>query len=133
MSRCPGHRVVTRFLRAAGTMAVATLAACGTNVPRTRQSITGGEAAHGPSAMRRYGCVSCHTIPGVTGARSLVGPPLGGIAYRAYVAGVLPNNPDNLMRFIRDPQSVDSLSAMPNTGVTEADARDIAAYLYTLR
>jgi cytochrome c1 len=69
----------------------------------------------------------------VAGADGLVGPPLAGIASRAYIAGVLPNAPDNMLRWIRDPKSVDPLTAMPNTGVTPSDARHIAAYLYTLR
>jgi len=55
------------------------------------------------------------------------------MASRAYVGGVLPNAPDNMIRWIRDPKSVDPLTAMPNVGVTESDARHIAAYLYTLR
>ena len=49
-----------------------------------------------------------------------------------YVAGVTENKPDNLISWIRDPQMVDSATAMPKTGVTERQARDIAAYLYTL-
>jgi cytochrome c len=62
-----------------------------------------------------------------------VGPPLGGIASRAYIAGVLPNTPAELIRWIQMPRAVDEHTAMPNTGVTEAEARDIAGYLYTLR
>jgi cytochrome c1 len=46
---------------------------------------------------------------------------------------VLYNTPDNLMLWIRNPPGVDPLTAMPDTGVTEGDARDIAAFLYTLR
>ena len=83
--------------------------------------------------MRKYGCQSCHTIPGVVGADGLVGPPLAGIASRSYIAGVLPNAPANMLRWIQDPKLVDSLTAMPNVGVTPSDARNIAAYLYTLR
>jgi cytochrome c1 len=96
-------------------------------------AMTGGNPNHGPALMRSYGCASCHTIPGVVGANSTVGPPLTNIAVRGYIGGVLPNAPDNMIRWIRDPKAVDSLTAMPNTGVTERDARDIAAYLYTLR
>jgi cytochrome c1 len=62
-----------------------------------------------------------------------VGPPLSGLVYRDYIAGVLVNTPDNLMRWIRDPHGVDPMTAMPNTGVTASDARDIAGYLYSLR
>lgn len=100
---------------------------------REAAAMTGGDPARGPALMRKYGCQSCHTIPGVTGADGLVGPPLAGIASRSYIGGVLPNAPDNMLRWIRDPKAVDSLTAMPNTGVTPSDARHIAAYLYTLR
>jgi len=96
-------------------------------------ALTGGDPSRGPQLMRKYGCQSCHTIPGVDGADALVGPPLVHMASRAYVGGVLPNAPDNMIRWIRDPKSVDPLTAMPNVGVTESDARHIAAYLYTLR
>jgi putative membrane protein len=87
----------------------------------------------GRTAISRYGCGSCHTIPGITGAHGMVGPPLGQIASRVYIAGVLPNEPDNMIRWIENPLAVDSKTAMPNMGVTPRDARDIAAYLYTLR
>ena len=96
-------------------------------------AITGGDPGQGREALRRYGCIGCHTIPGVRGAHGLVGPPLAGIARRMYVGGVLPNTPEDMMRWIRDPRGVDPLTAMPNTGVTEAAARDITAFLYTLR
>ena len=100
---------------------------------REAAAMTGGDPARGPDLMRKYGCQSCHTIPGVVGADGLVGPPLAGIASRSYIGGVLPNAPANMLRWIQDPKKVDSLTAMPNTGVTPSDARHIAAYLYTLR
>ena len=95
--------------------------------------MVGGAPSRGPALIRSYGCGTCHTVPGVTGANGLVGPPLTGLAQRAYIAGVLPNAPENLVRWIENPKAVDSLTAMPVLGVTPADARDIAAYLYTLR
>ena len=100
---------------------------------REAAAITGGDPSRGPDLLRKYGCQSCHTIPGVVGANGLVGPPLAGIASRSYIAGVLPNAPDNMLRWIRDPKDVDAKTAMPNTGVTPSDARHIAAYLYTLK
>ena len=100
---------------------------------REAAALTGGDPSRGPDLLRKYGCQSCHTIPGVVGANGLVGPPLAGIASRSYIAGVLPNAPDNMLRWIQDPKGVDSKTAMPNTGVTPSDARHIAAYLYTLR
>jgi cytochrome c len=96
-------------------------------------AMTGGDPARGPALIRHYGCGACHTVAGVEGASGLVGPPLTGIASRSYIAGVLTNEPANMVRWIRDPKGVDSLTAMPNTGVSESDARHIAAYLYTLR
>jgi cytochrome c len=92
-----------------------------------------GHAERGRALMRTYGCQTCHTIPGVVGADATVGPSLAGIASRSYVGGVLPNTPENMLRWLQDPKAVDSLTAMPNVGVTPSDARHIAAYLYRLR
>lgn len=94
--------------------------------------MVGGNPSRGPALIRSYGCGTCHTVDGVTGANGLVGPPLTGVAQRSYIAGVLPNAPENMVRWIENPKAVDSLTAMPVLGVTPADARDIAAYLYTL-
>jgi cytochrome c2 len=92
----------------------------------------GGRAQMGRRWAEVYGCGACHLIPGVPGARGRVGPPLDNVTARMYIAGVTENKPDNLISWIRDPQMVDSATAMPKTGVTERQARDIAAYLYTL-
>lgn len=97
------------------------------------QALTGGNVEAGRVALSNYGCNTCHTIPGVMDARGLVGPPLSQIANRIYVAGVLPNTPDNLIRWIENPPGINPRTAMPNLGVGEADARNIAAYLYTLK
>jgi mono/diheme cytochrome c family protein len=87
----------------------------------------------GRIAINQYACTICHAIPGVVGPNAPVGPPLAGIARRAILAGVLPNTPDNMVRWLRAPQDVSPLSAMPNLGVSARDARDIAAYLATLK
>jgi cytochrome c oxidase assembly factor CtaG/cytochrome c2 len=96
-------------------------------------AMTGGDPERGSDALASYGCTSCHTIPGIREARGLVGPPLTSIGSRVYLAGRLPNTPDNIKKWIQHPRAVDEKTAMPETGVTDADARDIAAYLYTLR
>lgn len=93
----------------------------------------GGDPERGRGLLRHYGCIGCHTIPGVAGAQGQVGPPLQGIAGRVYLAGILENTPGNLIRWIEDPLALDPRTAMPRTGATGADARDIAAFLYTLR
>ncbi len=95
-------------------------------------AVPGGNPENGPSAMRRYGCIACHTVPGVTGADGDVGPPLIDFANRVYIAGMLPNTPENLIYWIQHPQEVVPGNAMPELGVTDGDARDIASYLYTL-
>ena len=43
------------------------------------------------------------------------------------------NTPENMVRWIENPQAVDEKTVMPNLGVTEQDAGDIAGYLYTLK
>jgi len=91
------------------------------------------DAERGKRAISQYTCVTCHAIPGIVGANAPVGPPLKRIGTRGFIAGILPNTPDNMVRWIRHPQAVNPKSAMPDLGVTERDARDIAAYLSTLR
>ncbi len=83
--------------------------------------------------MVSYGCPSCHTIAGIEGADGTAGPSLDGIGSRKQLAGGLPNTPENLIRWIRDPQDISAGTAMPILGVTEQDGKDIAAYLLTLR
>lgn len=95
--------------------------------------MTGGSTARGREAIRSYGCMSCHSIPGIQGATARVGPPLRGIASRSYIAGVMSNTPEHMIQWLRNPPSIDSKTVMPNMNVTERDARDIAAYLYTLK
>ena len=93
----------------------------------------GGQADRGAGLISYYSCGSCHTIPGIAGADGLVGPPLTHFSRRVYIAGVLRNQPDNLVRWIRNPQAVVPGNVMPAMGIDARDARDIAAYLYTIQ
>jgi cytochrome c len=95
------------------------------------RAITGGRPERGRRSLEQYGCGSCHEISGVARARGRVGPPLEGLAMRGYLAGRLTNEPKNLIRWIRHPREVDPATAMPELRVSERDARDMAAYLYT--
>ena len=127
----PTMRVHTRLT----TMLFLTtlLVACGERQRVEARGLThGGEPARGHALIQRYGCGSCHVIPGVAGANGHVGPSLADFRDRSYVAGVLPHSPENVMRWIEDPQKVDSLTAMPKLGVSHGEARDITAYLYAL-
>lgn len=92
-----------------------------------------GDAAHGKQLILGYGCGACHMVPGVDGARGLVGPPLFYFSERTMIAGELPNTPDNLVHWIQHPQQVEPRTAMPDLGLSESQAYDIAAYLYTIR
>lgn len=113
---------------------VLTAASCGRGrADREAVVRSGGDPDRGRAAILKYGCTSCHSIPGVRQADSWVGPPLDSYARRSYVAGTLPNTPENLMLFILDPAAVRPGTAMPDVGLTTEEARDITAYLYTLR
>lgn len=96
-------------------------------------NVPGGNAARGRELVSEFGCARCHTIPGIAGPKGNVGPPLTKFGERTFVAGMLRNTPSNLQHWIRSPQSVVPGNAMPDMGVTEQQARDIAAFLYTLR
>ena len=124
-----------RVLAPVAALALAAAGACTqarVSEQEAMQLTQGGRARQGRGWAQQYGCGGCHVIPGVPGARGRVGPPLDNVAARLFVAGVSENKPDNLVAWIQDPQRVDSATAMPRTGVTERQARDIAAYLYTL-
>jgi mono/diheme cytochrome c family protein len=90
------------------------------------------DPVEGKRAMQQYACATCHDIPGITGATKPVGPPLRGMANRMFIAGVLTNTPENMVKWLMSPPSIDPLSAMPDLGITAQDARNIAAYLGTL-
>lgn len=92
-----------------------------------------GDPDHGSQVIHDYGCGSCHLIPGIHDAHGLVGPPLFYFGQRTMIAGELPNTPENLVKWLRNPQSVEPNNAMPDLGLSEDQAWDAAAYLYTLR
>ena len=122
-----------RVRHAAAVLALVVAAAgCHDGGVRREQTVAGGDPERGRSLIPEYGCGSCHVIPGVPGAQGKVGPPLTHFAERSFIAGNLRNEPAALARWIRFPNQVEPGTAMPNLGVTEAHARDIAAYLYTL-
>lgn len=140
MQRGP-HRIVassaTLALARLGMAAILLLAGCGDErrplAPRSQATdLAGANMGRGRQLISRYGCVACHTVPGVKGPTSKVGPPLEKMALRGYIGGVLPNTPQNLVRWLLDPPAIDPRTAMPNMGMSDEDAKDIAAYLFTL-
>jgi len=111
----------------------ATLAGCGDEVrePRARWEIQGADLARGRQLMTHYQCGSCHQIPGVPGG-SRQAPALDGFVHRSFIAGQWPNTPEGLQQWLMDPPAVVPGTTMPRLGVSEADARDMAAYLLSL-
>jgi cytochrome c len=94
------------------------------------RAMTGGDSSRAPDLIRRYGCAGCHTISGISGGDGQVGGPLSNIRKRVYIGGVVTNSPDNMIRWIVNPQQFSPRTAMPATGITVQEARDVAAYLY---
>ena len=114
-------------------LALGILAACGGASNQPVAVVPGGDAAQGKQLIMAYGCGACHTIPGIPGADAKVGPPLTSFAERGYIGGLLVNSPDNLVRWLENPQAVKPGVDMPNMGVHQDEARNIAAYLYSLK
>jgi cytochrome c2 len=124
---------VPHSLRTLALLAFIGLAACGeTQSEPSPLTIAGGDAEQGLNLIHAYGCGTCHVIEGVRGARGKVGPRLESYAQQHLLAGFIPNIPLNLIAWIMDPVALKPQTGMPSQGVTEAEARHIAAYLYTL-
>jgi cytochrome c oxidase subunit 2 len=86
------------------------------------------DAIAGAGLFQQYVCQACHA------AGVAVGPDLDHLASRRMLAaGVLPNTPANLVRWLRDPQALKPGSLMPDFHLTDADARKLVAYLETLQ
>ena len=125
--------VTSRVIRrAAFVAALATAASTAACARESGVEVHGGNAAHGADLLRGYTCGGCHIIPGVSAADGQVGPPLTDWASRSYIAGAVWNTPENLIRWIVDPASIEPGTSMPDMGVREDQARHMAAYLFTL-
>jgi len=114
-------------------IAIIALSACSDKSTQSNPAFANANPQRGKVALVKYGCVACHTIPGVPGPNALTAPPLIGISQRSYLAGMLENTPQNLRRWIQHPRQINPHTAMPEQGVTDRDASDIAAYLYSTR
>lgn len=120
------------FIAAASAMCLLGAACKGRDNEPSALPRTGGDPARGEMVILTHGCGACHTIPGIRGARGLVAQPLTFWSKRTFIAGELPNTPDNLVRWVMDPRAIRPKTAMPNLGLDMQEARDVAAYLYTL-
>jgi cytochrome c oxidase assembly factor CtaG len=132
------ERATARAARMATTLAALAcvavlLAACGEAQSEASLPNWNGDVNRGANLISKYGCGGCHLVPGVRNADGNVGPPLTRIGTRIYIAGLLRNSPDNMALWIAHPQHVLPGNAMPEMNVSEQDARDLTAFLYTLK
>lgn len=121
-----------RFARDCIVLIVSAIAAACDGADVQRRVLAGADAGEGRRVIQRVGCGACHVIPGVAWPKGRTGPPLEGFAARPLIAGVLPNQPDTLVHFVRDAPALAPQTGMPPMPITEQEARDVAAYLYTL-
>ena len=115
-------------------IAIVAMGACtgGQTAPDYRVR-TGGNLSRGKQIIVQYRCGACHTIPGINDAHGVFAPPLIQFSRRTVIAGMLPNTPQNLVHWIVSPQSIKPKTDMPVLGLSERQARDVTAFLYTLR
>jgi cytochrome c2 len=100
---------------------------------KAQETAFAGDAARGKQVIQQNGCTACHAIPGIEGPRGMVGPSLERAGAAGTIAGKVPNTPENLAKWIQNPQAFTPESTMPALGLSDDDARDAAAYLSTLR
>jgi cytochrome c2 len=115
-------------------MVALALSGCPSRDAEDAVAMVGGDALTGERLMNEYACLGCHTMAGHrSGTRSagVHAPPLDELLSRVYILDSVPNTPDNLVAFIRDPEHVAPGTRMPWVGATVSDARDIASYLYS--
>jgi cytochrome c2 len=109
------------------------LAACGAEPAREKEKAVHGDASTGQRLVAQYQCGACHKIPETRGAGGEVGPTLEGFGKLSYIAGRIPNQPEPLVAWLMDPPALKPGTAMPAMGLTEQEARHMAAFLYTLK
>ena len=90
-------------------------------------------AAEGKRAFESLSCVNCHAIRG-TIAKGNFGPDLTHLTTReTLAAGVIANTPENLKRWVNDPQEVKPGCLMPSMKLTDNELTQVVAYLESLK
>src|SRR3990170_2870982 len=90
-----------------------------------------GAAAAGKEVFLSKGCIACHRAPNVPEAQGTLGPNLAGIGNpttHPKIAAVVDNTPENMKRWLQEPQKVKPGSAMPSLGLTDAEAANLTAF-----
>ena len=118
--------------RASAMLLCAMLAsACSSQEKPSR--VEGGDPERGRLLTQQYQCAACHFIPEVQGTNGDAGPSLQYMGRLSYIAGSIPNQPENMIRFLRNPPAVKPGTLMPALGISEEEARHMAAFMYTLQ
>lgn len=99
--------------------------------PTAAQAMPAADPERGRLAMARAGCGACHAITGVW-PRGQVASGLSGLADQTLIAGRVPNRPDLLAAFLRNAPAYAPDAGMPAMNLSPSEARDAAAYLYSL-
>ena len=123
---------LTTHLSTGALLVCAALASgCAKEKPASR--VAGGDPERGRLLVQQYQCAACHFIPEVQGPNGDAGPSLQSMGRMSYIAGSIPNQPENMIRFLQNPPAVKPGTLMPALGISEAEARHMAAFMYTLR
>lgn len=79
------------------------------------------------------GCAACHTIAG-TQSQGKIGPDLTNVGRRTTLAaGLIPNTPEAMARWLSDPDSVKPGALMPDLNLDEQRLGDLVRFLGGLR
>ncbi len=121
----------TRLTTGALLCAAALASGCAKEEPASR--VVGGDPERGRLLVQQYQCAACHFIPEVQGPNGDAGPSLESMGRLSYIAGSIPNQPENMIRFLQNPPAVKPGTLMPALGITDDEARHMAAFMYSLK
>ena len=117
----------------AGTLLVCAVLASGCTKEEPASRVAGGDPERGRLLVQQYQCAACHFIPEVQGPNGDAGPSLQSMGRMSYIAGSIPNQPENMIRFLQNPPAVKPGTLMPALGISNDEARHMAAFMYSLK
>jgi cytochrome c len=117
----------------AGTLLVCAVLASGCTKEAPASRVAGGDPERGRLLVQQYQCAACHFIPEVQGPNGDAGPSLQSMGRMSYIAGSIPNQPENMIRFLQNPPAVKPGTLMPALGISDDEARHMAAFMYSLK
>jgi len=116
-----------------GTVLVCAVLASGCTKEAPTSRVAGGDPERGRLLVQQYQCAACHFIPEVQGPNGDAGPSLQAMGRMSYIAGSIPNQPENMIRFLQNPPAVKPGTLMPALGISNEEARHMAAFMYSLK